>query len=249
MIVLYTTSLWSKLLGSMWTNGTAIQAVLHHTTFIRFPVSAMDVLMPIAPFIGWLLLVWEASWLLLLVPLPRIPLKRILIGLGLFFHGLILVLMDAGNFSLAIFTAYLGLLRDEDFEWLRGNEQRATSQRVNIVVLYDGNCGLCLRSIAVLLALDALHRLEPVDFRDAKLRKKFAPDVTEKELNKALHIKLPTGEYEKGFDAFRVLSWHLPALWIFAPCLYIPGIPPIGRIVYTNIANRRRKCTHATCAI
>jgi hypothetical protein len=74
-------------------------------------------------------LTWEGLWILLLVPrfitnllppqLPRIPLKRILIIGGIVFHVSIFVLMDAGSFSLAILTAYIGLLQDDDMAWIR----------------------------------------------------------------------------------------------------------------------------------
>ncbi len=128
MIVLYGTSLWYKLLGSMWIRGTAVQVTLHHPFFVRFNPSHLNFLMPLAPLIDWLSLLFEVLWIFLLFPrwltdllppqLPRFPLKRILLIAGLFFHGGILILMDAGSFSLAIFVAYLGLLREDDIEWI-----------------------------------------------------------------------------------------------------------------------------------
>ena len=129
MIILYITSFWYKLLGNMWIQGTAVQVTLHHPTFSRWPMWFNDLLMPILPAIDWITLWWEGLWLLLLVPrfivdllppqLQRIPLKRILMIIGIFFHGGIFILMDAGSFSLVMFTAYFGLLQDEDFAWIR----------------------------------------------------------------------------------------------------------------------------------
>jgi hypothetical protein len=127
MIVIYGTSFWYKLLGSSWANGTAVETALHHPVFSRWPVGVVNALMPAAPAIDWLSLGWEGFWVLLLVPkwftdllpaqLPRIPLKRVLIVGGIVFHGSIFILMDAGSFSLAMFTAYFGLLRDDDIAW------------------------------------------------------------------------------------------------------------------------------------
>lgn len=267
LIVLYGTSFWYKLLGTLWLNGTAVQIALHHPIFLRFPVSSMNVLMSIAPLINYLTLIFEGLWILLLIPqwftyllppqLPRIPLKRILLLSGMFFHGAIFILMDAGSFSLAIFTAYFGLLREEDIEWLRNQVNKkfqitthySLPTTHSVAILYDGNCGLCLRTISILLQCDWLQHLQPIDFRNAAERKNAAPDVSEQTLDKALHIKIPSGEYRTGFDAFRSISWHLPPLWPLAPLLYIPGVSPIGRLIYANIANRRKQCTHEECRI
>lgn len=129
MIVLYGTSLWYKLLGSLWMNGTAVDTALHHPVFARWPQDIMTLLTPVTPLIDWTSLLWEGLWILLLVPrfltdllppqLPHLPLKRILILGGILFHGSIFLLMDAGSFSPAIFVAYCGLLQEDDFRWLR----------------------------------------------------------------------------------------------------------------------------------
>lgn len=129
MIVLYGTSFWYKLLGTLWMNGTAVDTALHHPVFARWPQEFMTLLTPVTPLIDWTSLLWEALWILLLVPrfivdllppqLPRLPLKRILMLGGILFHGSIFLLMDAGSFSLAIFAAYCGLLDDTDIQWLR----------------------------------------------------------------------------------------------------------------------------------
>jgi hypothetical protein len=76
---------------------------------------------------------------------------------------------------------------------------------------------------------------------------RIAPDLSLEDLDKSMHIVLPGGSVERGFDAFRALAWHLPALWALAPLLYLPGVLPLGRAAYARIAERRRRCTHAEC--
>jgi hypothetical protein len=98
----------------------------------------------------------------------------------------------------------------------------------------------------VLLLLDHLHRLRAVNFRDPQLRKHYAPDIALKDLDRSMHIKIRLENFA-GFDAFRKLTWHLPTLWILAPLLLIPGIPPIGRIVYARIAASRNRCSDGLC--
>ncbi len=129
MIIIYSTSFWYKLLGTLWLSGTAVDTALHHPVFARWPQPVMTLLTPVSPLIDWASLLWEGLWILLLVPRsvtdllpvrwPRIPLKRILMIGGVVFHGAIFLLMDAGSFSLAVFAAYCGLLTNEDFVWIR----------------------------------------------------------------------------------------------------------------------------------
>jgi predicted DCC family thiol-disulfide oxidoreductase YuxK len=258
LIIIYATSLWYKLLGTMWLNGTAVEAALHHPVFTRWPAHIINVLMPTIGFADYASLVFEAAWLLMLVPrwlselmlpkvLHRIPLRRLLIFGGILFHGGIFLIMDAGVFSLAIFVAYLGLLRNRDFEWMKKIANVDASRR--ILVLYDGECGLCQRSVFGLRILDWLDRLRYADFRHPTVRKKEAPELTEETLDKAMHIKLPNGKFLTGFYAFRRIAWNLPACWIIAPFLYIPGVPFIGRCVYARVAASRKKCTHESCKI
>ncbi len=263
MIVLYTTSTWTKLLGTMWINGTAIQTTLHHPGFARWDPAFMRMLIPFSSFTDYAALVWQAAWILLLVPrfitsllppqLAQISLRRILIIGGIFFHGAIYLLLDAGVFSLAVFVAYIGLLREDDLQWLKNvfakKRKKKGSNMNNIIVLYDGHCGLCLRSMFVLLQCDWLAALKPVNFRVSDDRRAFAPDVTERSLDKSMHIKLSNGSYLTGFDAFRYMTKRLPPLWPIAPLLWIPGVAPIGRRVYRWIADSRKKCDHENCLI
>ena len=84
---------------------------------------------------------------------PRIPLRRCLIIGGLLFHGGILVLLDAGVFPFAIFTAYVGLLREDDWVWIRNVGERrspcttATERRCVLAVPETSSlaCGLGYR--------------------------------------------------------------------------------------------------------
>ena len=263
VIVIYATSTWYKLLGTMWWDGTAVSATLQQELFARWDRSVMSLFLPMSPLVTWFTLAFEAAWILLLYPRsatrwmfawePQPAFKRLLIILGILFHGGIFVLMDVGSFSLAMMVAYCGLLTGEDVaaikRWM--NKQftnpKSLISNPSIIVLYDGHCGLCLRSIFGLQILDAFKRLQYVNFRDTKEKNAVAPDLSEKELDKAMHILTP--EPYRGFDGFRLLAWYLPALWPVAPFLYIPGIPWIGRKVYAHIAQSRKRCDHENCAI
>jgi len=255
LIVIYVTSGWDKLLGDMWIQGTAVSSALHHPHFARYPMWVMDIVGTASPVISIATILFEFMWLLLLFPqralallgLTHGVLKRSLFLMGVLFHGGIFVFMDVGSFSPAILSAYLGILDDADFKslkiWLNHRFRGA------IAVLYDGRCGLCIRTAFFLALLDHLRRLRLIDYHDAAERTKVAPDLQFKDLDRVMHVRFSKARTEKGFDAFRALSWHLPALWPLAPLLHVPGVPLIGRRIYAAVAESRKKCTHESCAL
>lgn len=254
MMLIYLSSLWWKLLGDMWVDGTAVGAALHHMLFINWPYWFMNLLMPFAPAVTYATQLWEATWLLLLIPAPlwkriplarSLPIKRLVMAGGLLFHGSIMVLMDVGSFPYAMFAGYLGLLDDADRAWLTGVVNRR--QVHPIAVLYDGQCRLCRRSAFVLAMFDAFKHLTLVDFRDASAKQSIAPHLDESQLNLAMHILLPDQTVRTGFKAFRFMCWHLPLLWPAAPFLYVPGISHAGERIYAWVAKNRLKCTHDRC--
>jgi len=257
IMIIYVSSGWDKTQGTMWMAGTVVEAGFHHTHFARWSKDFMDSVSWISPFACFYTLIFEFSWLLLLIPrkiwmvrprfMHKFSLRRWIILGGVLFHWGIFFFMDVGSFPFAMTTAFIGLLLDEDFAMF----MRVLNKRFKgkIVVLYDGQCHLCRRSVFTLQLLDQLNRLEIANFRDEKQRKRYAPKITEQDLDKAMHIRLPGGVYYKGFDAFRKIVWHLPVTRVLTPLFYIPGVPPIGRFIYGKIADRRNKCSDGECAL
>jgi predicted DCC family thiol-disulfide oxidoreductase YuxK len=115
------------------------------------------------------------------------------------------------------------------------------------VILFDGHCGLCRKSMRVLAALDWLGQLSFVNFHDETKRMQIAPRIPFADLDRVLHVIFPDGRTLTGFDGLRQISWLLPPLWPLAPLLYLPGVAPIGRTIYRRIARRRQRCTHEGC--
>ena len=227
LIIIYTQSLWSKLLGTMWLSGTAVGVALHHTHFGRFALSPVaDNLSTIGPILGWSVMLWEASWLFLLIPKTIIPngvgdaFRRTLLITSFFVHMSFSALLRLGSFTTAIPVILLGNLHGEDIVGMRKIVNRRW--RGKISVFYDGHCGLCLRSMFWLMMMDWLHRFRPVDFRSAQERHLWAPNIPVATLDRAMHVRFPNGKTLKGFSAFRAITWHLPTLWLIAPLLYLP---------------------------
>jgi len=245
-VLIYAMGIWSKLLGDLWLGGASVAIALHHPIFSRIPVSWADALNPLsfAASIGTLL--FEAAWILLLLP-SRVTerLKRWLLIVGAVFHLSIQATLYVSTLSLAILAGYLGLLRGIDFDAMR----RVLNRRHKplLYLLYDGNCTLCQRSTFWIELGDWLGRVRPVNFRDAKARHKVAPDIDLKQLDRSVHIRFQGGKTFNGFYAFRRLARHLPLLWPLLPFLYIPGASWIGTRIYARIAAKRCKSNGDGC--
>jgi predicted DCC family thiol-disulfide oxidoreductase YuxK len=106
-------------------------------------------------------------------------------------------------------------------------------------VLYDGDCALCRRSVALLRRLDWLDRLTYVSARDRTQPVLQQPPVAGAPLLEEMHVLTPKGRLHHGFGAFRWLAWRVPALWLVAPLLYIPGMPWLGQRAYLWVARNR----------
>ncbi|MBI3322482.1 MAG: DUF393 domain-containing protein [Candidatus Omnitrophica bacterium] len=113
--------------------------------------------------------------------------------------------------------------------------------KVKFAVLYDGECGLCRRSMELLRRLDWLGRVEPIDLSDwPAIRKRF-PGLDQEACKREMHLVTPGGKVAVGFYAYRVLARVLPLGWLALPFLYIPGVPWIGRKVYASVAAGRHR--------
>jgi predicted DCC family thiol-disulfide oxidoreductase YuxK len=118
------------------------------------------------------------------------------------------------------------------------------------VVLYDGQCPLCLKSVAILRRLDWLRRLRYADARaplpDA------TPALNPERLLQEMHLLTPGRRVYHGFAAFRWMAWRLPLLWAIAPLLYVPGVPWLGQRLYLWVARHRLQlvpCHGGVCTI
>ena len=108
------------------------------------------------------------------------------------------------------------------------------------IVLYDGQCRLCQRSVAVLRRLDWLNRLAYQDGRNASALPTTDPPLIPQRLLEEMHVVTPNRRLvHRGFAAFRWLAWRLPLCWPLAPFLYLPGMPWLGKRVYRWIARNR----------
>jgi predicted DCC family thiol-disulfide oxidoreductase YuxK len=120
-------------------------------------------------------------------------------------------------------------------------------------VLYDGQCPLCLRSVALLKRLDWLGQLRYIDARDRQQWPASDTPLDPERLLQEMHVLTPDGRHVyHGFAALRWIAWRLPLLWPLAPLLYIPGVPRLGQRLYLWVARNRFRlvpCHGGVCTL
>lgn len=121
------------------------------------------------------------------------------------------------------------------------------------IVLYDGECPFCRRSIALLKRFDWFDVLRYVNARDSKAREAACVAIDEEQLLEQMYLIPPSRKRSyAGFEALRWIAWRMPLLAPFAPLMYIPGVPTLGQKGYLWIAKNRFNlvpCDKDGCAV
>jgi predicted DCC family thiol-disulfide oxidoreductase YuxK len=116
-------------------------------------------------------------------------------------------------------------------------------------VIYDGQCGFCVRSLKVCRALDVRHAFR---FHDANVRPRiFAsfPELASADFANAMFAVAPDRTVTRGFFAFRRMIWESPLMWPLMLLFYLPGAGILGPRVYAWVARNRRRfgCESEVC--
>ena len=121
------------------------------------------------------------------------------------------------------------------------------------IVLYDGDCPFCRRSVAILKRLDWLGRLHYQSARDVEHLPPSHVPLDPKRLLDEMHVLTPDRRHAyAGYAAFRWIAWRLPLGAPVAPFLYVPGVPAVGNRVYRWVAKNRMNlvpCTDGACPV
>jgi len=106
-------------------------------------------------------------------------------------------------------------------------------------LIYDGECGLCQETVALLSRWDPAGRVTLIPFQDQARVWTFG--IPTPALAAAMHLLLPDGRVLTGADAAPELLRLLPGKRWLAAVFALPGVMPVARRVYAWIA-RRRHC-------
>jgi predicted DCC family thiol-disulfide oxidoreductase YuxK len=106
-------------------------------------------------------------------------------------------------------------------------------------VIWDDGCSACRRWVRAFRALDWLAALELQGSSDPVVLARHA--VTRAEADHALQLVGPHGRVS-GFGALVAVLEVLPATFLVAPFLRLPGVHRLGDVAYRRHA-RRRRCT------
>ena len=119
-----------------------------------------------------------------------------------------------------------------------------------VLVLFDGGCPMCRRTVRRLHRLDWLNRLTFADGTDAERRERFAPGLTDAQIMREMWVVEPHRR-SGGYDAMLRIASAVPLFWPFLIVGSLPGIRHIGGAIYRTIAARRTRsgrCTDEFCA-
>ena len=106
------------------------------------------------------------------------------------------------------------------------------------LVLYDGECPMCVFQMRVLSWLDWRNALSLVPLSDPRANE-IAPEITREDLQEAIHCVTPEGRIYRGARAIRFVGMRLPLLVPVAMFLWIPGVIWIAEIVYRWVSKNR----------
>ena len=108
------------------------------------------------------------------------------------------------------------------------------------MVLYDGECGFCTRSVRIGRALDWFNIFVWRSRWEPDIQKEF-PEVPFDQTLRQMYCIKPDGKILGGFYCVRYLWLHLPLLWVPALFMYIPGVSFLGVPVYQWVARNRHR--------
>ena len=121
-------------------------------------------------------------------------------------------------------------------------------------VIYDDQCGFCIRSLKVCRVFDLGRRLR---FHGASQLRCEAggpdtfPELAHADVENAMFAVAPDRQVTRGFFAVRRLASEVPLLWPLLVLLYFPGSTRLGPRLYAWVARNRRRfgCESEVCDV
>ncbi len=116
-------------------------------------------------------------------------------------------------------------------------------------LIFDGECGICSRSVAWLNERDRDHRFEFIPFQEPAVPARF-PQISREEFESAMQLVSPDGARWQGALAVEEILKLLPRWRILGPFFRVPGIRRLADFIYRAVArNRSRLGCGDHCAV
>lgn len=106
------------------------------------------------------------------------------------------------------------------------------------VVLYDGHCRFCTKTVRQLLFWDCQGKLAYLSLHDPEVKRRW-PDISHDRLMQEMCLIDQQGNRYWGPEAIRYLTRLLRRLWWAAPFAYFPGSMLLWRPLYRFVARNR----------
>lgn len=254
--MMYLSSGLHKASGELWTSGTAIYYILQvdefSHPFFRNIIHSSELFIVLGTYMT----------IIVLISFPFLLFNRYtryLAMLGVIsMHSGIAVVMGLLSFSFIMIANQLLFLTDKEYKSLSSfvkHKYTNVSARIKkgrtpspvselslsirpIVVLYDGWCPFCTKSIKKFQQLDWFNRLEFLSFRDEKVVGFYALD--REAVEQRIHsYQRSTGKMEDGIYSINRMCKNIPLLWVSVPFLSLSSRVGLGQKVYDWIASRR----------
>ncbi len=107
-------------------------------------------------------------------------------------------------------------------------------------VVFDGECGICGRSVAWIRDRDREGRFEFLPFQDPEVPRRY-PEVDPADFEGALQLFTPEGTRFQGARAAEEILRLLPGWRAAHPLFRIPGVRTLARWVYARVARNRHR--------
>lgn len=159
-------------------------------------------------------------------------LRWFLIPAGIAFHagnGVVL-----GIWFTSLMGGYVCLV---DWTWLGRFAMRITGQQ-RLLVIYDGSCELCRRTVAILKTLDICGTLVPMAGSSRDPRRLAHPEITDEMLLRDLYV-VGRNYVAGGYEGYKKMATSLLVLWPLALIMKFPPVAAVGRRIYRVVADSR----------
>jgi len=240
----YIDSIFYKIASPIWMKGLGmwLPASLPQNTISEESL-ALNI-KPLAKALGYLTVLFEASFLFLFF---RKKWRLLLLCVGLGLHIGIFIYFPIPLFALGVSALYLLLV--PNYIWKKiGLYFKA--KEAKYIFFYDRECPLCIRTKIIIEHLDWFKL---VAFKDVQTYHTTEDILKSLDLtNLYANIYSTTSNRNKlyvGIDTYRQVFIRIPILFFVGLALFIPGIYHFGKYIYGLVAKNRivERCTEDNC--